>query len=237
MNGDRSIVFVLPKALDCIQKANLRQPCVETVRHVIKSIKGATTDYRSRFSNTPKKICCVRIPRAIFSQDLLEQLDAGKRFYLFDTHKLNAYVLCEYIAVTIVTYYGHHLFFPLAFGKEPEPNTTNDDDDDDDENVDQPTQCGLCEVKDKTMEDMKDSYKSRLEKVELWYEEQAEKQKETFLKRLQEQKEEIDALLDENKKLKAMNEELNKATEFPPDTATQVGSIVTQAISSIIGKF
>ncbi len=73
--------------------------------------------------------------------------------------------------------------------------------------------------------------------MQLWYEEQAEKQKETFLKRLQEQKEEIDALLDENKKLKAMNKELNKATDFPPDTATQVGSIVTQAISSIVGKF
>ena len=83
VNGDRSVVFVLSKALECIQKADLKKPCGETVRNVIKGIKGATTDYRSRFSKTPKKICCVRVPRVAFSQDLLEQLDAGKRFRHF----------------------------------------------------------------------------------------------------------------------------------------------------------
>ena len=78
--GVRSLVFVLPRALECIRKGKLKEPCEETVRHVIKSISGATTDYRSRFSNTPKKICCVRIPRDAFSKDLLDQLDTGKGF-------------------------------------------------------------------------------------------------------------------------------------------------------------
>ena len=95
----------------------------------------------------------------------------------------------------------------------------------------------MCEVKDQAIESLKNSHKSKLEKVELWYEEQAEKQKETFLKRLQEQQRKIDALVHENKTIKERNEELSKAIEFPPDTASQAGSIVTQAITSIVGKF
>lgn len=77
MTGIRSIVFVLPKALHNIETAKLRAPSEESVRHVIKGIKDATSDYRSRFLNTAKKVCCVRIPREIFSRDLLEQLDTG----------------------------------------------------------------------------------------------------------------------------------------------------------------
>lgn len=78
--GVRSVVFVLPRALECIRKAKLKEPREETVRHVIKSISGATTVYRSRFSHTPKKISCVRIPRDAFSKDLLDLLDTGKGF-------------------------------------------------------------------------------------------------------------------------------------------------------------
>ena len=62
MHGVRSIVFVLPKALDCIHTANLRAPSEESIRQMIKGVAGATSDYRSRFRNTPKKICCVRSP-------------------------------------------------------------------------------------------------------------------------------------------------------------------------------
>ena len=76
----RSLAFVLPRSLECIRKAKLYEPCEETVRHVVKSISGATTDYRSRFSNMPKNICCIRIPRDAFSKDLLDQLDTGKGF-------------------------------------------------------------------------------------------------------------------------------------------------------------
>jgi hypothetical protein len=77
--GLRSIVFVLPRALEFIRKANLKAASEESVRQLIKGIKDATSDYRSRFRNTQKKICCVRIPREVFSPDLLKQLDLGKR--------------------------------------------------------------------------------------------------------------------------------------------------------------
>ena len=78
--GVGSLVFVLPRVLECIWKEKLKEPCEETVGHVIKSISGATTDYRSRFSNTTKKICCIRIARDAFSKDLLDQLDTAKGF-------------------------------------------------------------------------------------------------------------------------------------------------------------
>ena len=78
MDGAHSIVFVLPKALDHINNANLNAPSDESVRQIIKSIKNATTDYRSRFLDTPKKICCVRVPRSAFNGDLLKELDTGK---------------------------------------------------------------------------------------------------------------------------------------------------------------
>ena len=76
--GMHSIVFVLPRALEYIGKANLKASSEEDIRRIIKGIKDATSDYRSRFSNTRKKICCVRIPREVFSRDLLKQLDSGK---------------------------------------------------------------------------------------------------------------------------------------------------------------
>ena len=54
-----SIVFVLPRALEYIGKANLKASSEEDMRQLIKGIKDATSDYRSRFSNARKKICCL----------------------------------------------------------------------------------------------------------------------------------------------------------------------------------
>ena len=72
--GMHSIVFVLPRALEYIGKANLKASSEEDICQLIKGIKDATSDHRSRFSNTREKICCVRIPREVFSRDLLKQL-------------------------------------------------------------------------------------------------------------------------------------------------------------------
>ena len=78
MYGVPSIVFVLPRVLDCIQTANLKTPSEESVRQMKKDVTGATSDYRSRFRKTPKKFCFVRIPRDTFTDDLLKELDKGK---------------------------------------------------------------------------------------------------------------------------------------------------------------
>ena len=105
--------------------------------------------------------------------------------------------------------------------------------------VDNPTQCHLCAVKDMEIKALKENNKKQMEKVQLWYEEQASKEKETFLKRLKDQQKEIDSLVEENNKLKAREKEPDKArTGFhADDMCTQPGSIVAQAISSIVGKF
>ena len=71
----RSIVFVLPKALACIENAGLSVPSDNNVRDLINKVHGATTDYRSIFLDQPRKICCVRVPRHILSPELLEQID------------------------------------------------------------------------------------------------------------------------------------------------------------------
>ena len=105
--------------------------------------------------------------------------------------------------------------------------------------VDNPTQCHLCAVKDMEIKALKENNKKQMEKVQLWYEEQASKEKETFLKRLKDQQKEIDSLVEESNKLKAREKEPDKArTGFhTDDKCTQPGSIVAQAISSIVGKF
>ena len=84
--------------------------------------------------------------------------------------------------------------------------------------VDNPTQCHLCAVKDMEIKALKESNKKQMEKVQLWYEEQASKEKETFLKRLKDQQKEIDSLVEENNKLKAREKEPDKArTGFHAD--------------------
>ena len=105
--------------------------------------------------------------------------------------------------------------------------------------VDNPTQCHLCAVKNMEIKALKENNKKQMEKVQLWYEEQASKEKETFLKRLKDQQKEIDSLVEENNKLKAREKEPDKArTGFhADDMCTQPGSIVAQAISCIVGKF
>ena len=105
--------------------------------------------------------------------------------------------------------------------------------------VDNPTPCHLCAVKDMEIKALKENNKKQMEKVQLWYEEQASKEKETFLKRLKDQQKEIDSLVEESNKLKAREKEPDKArTGFhTDDNCTQPGSIVAQAISSIVGKF
>ena len=77
-----SIALVLKRVVAVIERANLRAPSEESVRATIKSIKDATTDYRSKFANTTgKKICCVRIPVKAFGEDAIEQLDSGTIYF------------------------------------------------------------------------------------------------------------------------------------------------------------
>lgn len=76
-------------------------------------------------------------------------------------------------------------------------------------------------------------------KLEEWHKEQAEKQKQTFLKRLKAQQDEIDHLKEENKKLKAPNKELKKAVDVDelcnrPNSGV---SIVAQTVTSIVGTY
>lgn len=80
-----------------------------------------------------------------------------------------------------------------------------------------------------------------MEKVTEWYEENAEKQKQSYLRRLKEQQEDLDKLRAEIEKLKQQNQELSKTIKFQPDDLrhkpSSGASIVAQAVTSVVGMY
>jgi aspartate oxidase len=103
---------------------------------------------------------------------------------------------------------------------------------------DEEESCHECMVKEMEIEELKKRNAKQQEKACEWYENEAEKQKQTFLKKLRDQEEEIESLKKENKLLKERNHELAGVKDtnrdemrFQPTTSS---SIVAQAMTSIV---
>lgn len=116
------------------------------------------------------------------------------------------------------------MIYRLVFGETAEEHKGNEEND--------PEICPDCVVKDLEMQNLQVRHNKEMERTTEWYESEADKAKQIFLKR-------IDSLTKENLSLKA---KLSKAKEpqikekprhLRPLPAT---SSVTQALSAIVGE-
>lgn len=69
------VVFILPKALDAIEKAGLSRPSESNVRDLVKAMENSTTKHKSFFVGLPKKVSCLKIARKRLPEDMLQEID------------------------------------------------------------------------------------------------------------------------------------------------------------------
>ena len=71
-----SIVFIVHKALGVITDAELSDPPSDSnVRELAAQVNGRREEFKSTFANQPTKVSCLKVPRHIFTKDLLDQID------------------------------------------------------------------------------------------------------------------------------------------------------------------
>ena len=73
------IAIILPKALGAIGEAKLSAPPSErNVRDLVAQALGRREEFKSQFIGQPSKVSCLKVPRHVFTKDLLDQLDKRK---------------------------------------------------------------------------------------------------------------------------------------------------------------
>ena len=127
------------------------------------------------------------------------------------------------------------------FGQTTQASEQNEAGENTEDNAEELGPCEECVVKGMEIDSLKERNAKLIKKTNDWYENEAEKQKQIFLKKLEDQNDEIERLTKENQSLKARNEELGRAKDLQRDEMvyqpTPSTSIVAQAMTMIVGEF